>query len=83
MNVGAGAGSYEPPDMEVVAVEPSASMRLQRPPHLAIALDAVAEDLPFGDDSFDASLASITIHQWRDVDAGLSEMRRVTKGRGC
>ena len=80
LNVGAGAGSYEPPDMEVVAVEPSASMRLQRPPHLAIALDAVAEDLPFGDDSFDASLASITIHQWRDVDAGLREMRRVTKG---
>jgi SAM-dependent methyltransferase len=79
-NVGAGAGSYEPDDLEVVAVEPSASMRLQRPAHLTRAIDAVAEDLPFPDGCFDASLASITIHQWKDLRAGLREMRRVTKG---
>lgn len=29
LNVGAGAGSYEPIDREVTAVEPSASMRAQ------------------------------------------------------
>lgn len=80
LNVGAGAGSYEPTDREVTAVEPSASMRAQRPPHLSRAIDAVAEDLPFEDNSFDASMASVTIHQWSDLEKGLSEMRRVTRG---
>src|SRR4051794_8638406 len=32
LNVGAGAGSYEPSDRQVVAVEPSAEMIAQRPP---------------------------------------------------
>jgi SAM-dependent methyltransferase len=80
INVGAGAGSYEPDDIEVTPVEPSASMRSQRPPHLASATDAIAEDLPFPDQSFDAALASVTIHQWRDLDRGLGEMRRVARG---
>ena len=80
LNVGAGAGSYEPTDRIVTAVEPSASMRAQRPPHLATAIDATAETLPFADDSFDASMASVTIHQWPDIEAGLAGMRRVTTG---
>ncbi|MGB3472671.1 MAG: class I SAM-dependent methyltransferase [Erythrobacter sp.] len=80
LNVGAGAGSYEPVDRDVTAVEPSASMRAQRPPHLAVAVDAVAEDLPFADNAFDASMASVTVHQWSDLEAGLTEMRRVTRG---
>jgi len=80
INVGAGAGSYEPDDIEVTAVEPSASMRSQRPLHLVEAIDAVAEDLPFPDDAFAAALASVTIHQWPDLDRGLSEIRRVTRG---
>ena len=80
INVGAGAGSYEPLDRYVVAVEPSAAMRAQRPHHLAPALDATAERLPFDNDSFDAAMAMITIHQWGDVDAGLRELRRVSRG---
>ncbi|WP_445152689.1 class I SAM-dependent methyltransferase [Baekduia sp. Peel2402] len=80
INVGAGAGSYEPEDRHVVAVEPSATMRAQRPHHLAPALDATAERLPFDEDSFDAAMATITIHQWNDLDAGLRELRRVTRG---
>lgn len=80
LNVGAGAGSYEPTDRRVTAVEPSASMRAQRPPHLAPAIDAVAERLPFDDDSFDAAMATFTIHQWTDLAGGLGEMRRVTRG---
>ncbi len=83
LNVGAGAGSYEPSHLEVTAVEPSASMRAQRPGHLAAAVDAVAEALPFGDGAFDASLATFTVHQWTDLTAGLSEMRRVTRGPVC
>ncbi len=80
INVGAGAGSYEPADVSVTAVEPSATMRAERPEHLATAIDAVAEDLPFPADSFDAALASITIHQWRDLAKGLRELRRVARG---
>ena len=80
LNVGAGAGSYEPTDREVTAVEPSASMRAQRPSTLSEAIDATAETLPFEADSFDASMASVTIHQWPDFEAGLHGMRRVTTG---
>jgi SAM-dependent methyltransferase len=80
LNVGAGAGSYEPTDRQVTAVEPSASMRAQRAPHLPRAIDAVAESLPFEDDSFDASMATFTVHQWTDLNSGLREMRRVTRG---
>jgi SAM-dependent methyltransferase len=80
INVGAGAGSYEPLDRVVTAVEPSAAMRAQRPPHLSEAIDAVAEDLPFPDDSFDAAMAMVTIHQWSDTDRGLRELRRVSRG---
>ena len=80
LNVGAGAGSYEPVDCEVTAIEPSASMRAQRPVILVQAIDAVAEHLPFADLSFDASLATFSVHQWGDLAAGLAEMRRVTRG---
>jgi len=80
LNVGAGAGSYEPTDRAVTAVEPSASMRAQRPAHLSVAIDAVAENLPFPDKHFDAAMGTFTIHQWPDLKAGLREMRRVTRG---
>ena len=80
LNVGAGAGSYEPPDRDVTAVEPSASMRAQRPEHLPAAIDATAEALPFPDDSFDAAMTTFSVHQWHDLTAGLAELRRVTTG---
>jgi SAM-dependent methyltransferase len=80
LNVGAGAGSYEPGDRDVTAVEPSASMRSQRPPHLRPAIDATAEHLPFGRASFDAAMAMVTVHQWADTDQGLRELRRVSRG---
>jgi len=80
LNVGAGAGSYEPTDRGVTAVEPSASMRAQRPPGLPRAVDAVAEHLPFDDASFDAVMTTFSVHQWSDLDAGLAELRRVSRG---
>jgi len=80
INVGAGTGSYEPTDRDVVAVEPSAEMRAKRDPVLPPAIDAVAEDLPFDDDTFDAALAVFTVHHWPDLEAGLAELRRVTRG---
>jgi hypothetical protein len=80
INVGAGAGSYEPAGKQITPIEPSASMRSQRSPELAVAIDAVAEQLPFPDDHFDAAMATFTVHQWSDLRAGLTEMRRVTTG---
>jgi SAM-dependent methyltransferase len=80
VNVGAGAGSYEPRDREVTAVEPSASMRAQRPADLAVAIDATAEHLPFADDAFDAAMTTFSVHQWPDLEAGLAELRRVARG---
>lgn len=80
LNVGAGSGSYEPEDRHVLAVEPSAAMRMQRPAHLAPAIRGVAEHLPFDDQSVDASMATVTVHQWRDLEKGLFELRRVTRG---
>ncbi|WP_030160560.1 class I SAM-dependent methyltransferase [Glycomyces sp. NRRL B-16210] len=80
VNVGAGAGSYEPVDRQVTPVEPSASMRAQRPSRLAAAIDATAESLPFGDNAFDAAMSTFSVHQWSDLEAGLAEMRRVATG---
>ncbi len=80
LNVGAGTGSYEPEDRYVLAVEPSAGMRARRPTHLAPAIDAHAEALPFDDDALDAAMAIITLHHWSDPAAGLRELRRVAHG---
>lgn len=81
LNVGAGTGSYEPADREVVAVEPSRTMIKQRPAEAAPVVEAFAEDLPFEDDSFDAAMALITVHHWSDARGGLAEMARVARQR--
>jgi SAM-dependent methyltransferase len=81
LNVGAGAGSYEPAGREVTAVEPSAEMIAQRPAGAAPVVQARAESLPFEDGSFDAALAVLTAHHWADLDAGLAEMLRVARER--
>ena len=81
LNVGAGTGSYEPEGREVTAVEPSAEMISQRPPGSAPVVQACAEDLPFADRSFDASLAVLTVHHWANLGAGLAELQRVSRER--
>jgi SAM-dependent methyltransferase len=81
LNVGAGAGSYEPANRDCIAVEPSRTMIAQRPEDSAPVVQASAMELPFGDKSFDASMAILTIHHWPDRTRGLAEMKRVTRGR--
>jgi ubiquinone/menaquinone biosynthesis C-methylase UbiE len=81
LNVGAGAGAYEPPDRHVVAVEPSAVMISQRPGDGPPAIRASAEALPFADDSFDAAMAVLSDHHWHDRRQGLRELRRVARQR--
>jgi SAM-dependent methyltransferase len=80
LNVGAGAGSYEPSTC-TLAVEPSQEMIHQRSGSAARCIRAAAERLPLEDKSFDGALASLTIHHWKDVQAGLAEMRRVARKR--
>ena len=81
LNVGAGAGSYEPTDRFVVAVEPSAVMVAQRATGTAPAVRARAEALPFAERAFDAVQAVLTIHHWTDRVGGLAECARVARKR--
>lgn len=81
VNVGAGAGSYEPRDREVIAVEPSPLMIAKRSEGAAPARQGVAEAPPLDDQSVDAAMGTLTIHHWSDLDAGLTEMRRVARKR--
>ena len=81
VNVGAGAGSYEPSDRSVVAVEPAMTMIRQRRPGSAPVVQASATELPFRDDGFAAALAILTVHHWPDQARGLDEMARVARRR--
>ncbi|MEX2193745.1 MAG: methyltransferase domain-containing protein [Thermoleophilaceae bacterium] len=81
VNVGAGTGSYEPHDLDVIPVEPSAVMRAQRPPDTPPAIDGKAEALPLPDGAADAALAVLTVHHWEEPAAGLAELLRVARRR--
>ena len=80
-NVGAGAGSYEPRDRYVLAIEPSDVMAAQRPHELAPALRASADPLPLRDGAVDAAMAVLTVHHWDQAqERGVRELRRVARG---
>ena len=68
----------------VVAVDPSepfvAACR-DRNPGVDVRV-GVAEHLPFGDATFDASLACLVVGFLSDADAGIAEMTRVTRPGG-
>jgi SAM-dependent methyltransferase len=81
INVGAGSGSYEPSDREVLAVEPSDVMIGQRPSGSAPCIRGAAESLPVESKSFDAAMAVLTMHHWSDWHRGLEELRRVARRR--
>ena len=68
----------------VAAVDPSepfVAAALARNPGVDVRR-ASAEQLPFADDSFDASLAQLVVHFMSDPVAGLAEMARVTRPGG-
>jgi ubiquinone/menaquinone biosynthesis C-methylase UbiE len=44
--------------------------------------EGVAEELPWGDDEFDAALSSLVVAWMADADRGIREMARVTKPGG-
>jgi SAM-dependent methyltransferase len=81
VNVGAGAGSYEPADRHLIAIEPSDVMAAQRPARRVPAIRAGAGDLPLRDSSVDAAMAIVTLHHWdADQERGVRELRRVARG---
>jgi SAM-dependent methyltransferase len=81
VNIGAGAGAYEPRDRLVIAVEPSWTMIQQRPPGTAVVIQASAEEIPLGDASVDAVMAVLTVHHWSERERALAEVRRVARRR--
>ncbi len=82
VNVGAGAGSYEPSERYVIAIEPSEVMRGQRPGARVPAIRGTAEALPLLDRSVDAAMAVLTIHHWdQGQERGVRELCRVARER--
>jgi SAM-dependent methyltransferase len=80
VNVGAGAGAYEPTERHVIALEPSDVMAAQRPRHLAPAIRASAGSIPLRDRSVDAAMAVLTVHHWDEArERGVRELRRVAR----
>jgi SAM-dependent methyltransferase len=61
--------------------EPFVEAARERHPGVSVQL-AAAEELPFGDDEFDAALAQLVVHFMSDPVAGLREMARVTRKGG-
>ena len=80
LNIGAGAGSYEPEGRSVLAVEPSMAMISQRPANAAPVIQARAEMLPFRNGSFDLAMGILTVHHWTDLERGLNEAARAANG---
>ncbi len=81
VNVGAGAGSYEPRDRHVIAIEPSDVMAAQRPSDRVPAIRASAGALPLRDGCVDAAMAVLSVHHWDDErEVGIRELRRVARG---
>ena len=81
VNVGVGAGSYEPRDRYVIAIEPSDVMAAQRPRELAPAVRATAGARPLRDGSVDAAMAVLSVHHWdHEQERGVRELRRVARG---
>lgn len=77
VNIGAGTGSYEPADIEVVAVEPSSVMISQRKAGSHRVEQAFAEKLPFEDRSFSHAMTVLSMHHWQDRGRAFQEINRV------
>src|SRR6185436_15043831 len=78
VNIGAGTGSYEPENIELVAVEPSSVMISQRKAGSHRVEQAFAEELPFEDRSFSHAMTVLSMHHWQDRARAFHEINRVT-----
>jgi SAM-dependent methyltransferase len=81
VNIGAGAGSYEPDDVSLVAVEPSLEMISQRRTGSHRVEKAFAEALPFENKSFSHAMTVLSMHHWANREAAFNEINRVATGK--
>ena len=81
VNIGAGTGSYEPANVDLVAVEPSAKMIAQRSADAYPCKQAFAEKLPFEDNSFSHAMTVLSMHHWQDKPSAFNEINRVATNR--
>ncbi len=79
LNIGAGAGSYEPPNMDLIAIEPSLEMINQRANDAYPVIQGFAEELPFEDDSFSHVMTILSMHHWTNKPKAFNEINRVAK----
>jgi ubiquinone/menaquinone biosynthesis C-methylase UbiE len=92
LEIGAGNGlnfaRYPTAVTEVIAVEPEPHLReharraARAAPVPVTVIDAVAEELPFAADEFDAAVASLMLCSVADVPASLAEVHRVLRADG-
>jgi ubiquinone/menaquinone biosynthesis C-methylase UbiE len=90
LEVGAGTGAnfpFYPPGASAACAEPSREMLLRardRPwrPAGAGLFQAVAESLPFDDDTFDAAFATLVFCSVSSPARGFAELRRVVRAGG-
>jgi SAM-dependent methyltransferase len=77
VNIGAGTGSYEPENVELIAVEPSSEMISQRKTGSYRVEKAFAEKLPFENGSFTHAMTVLSMHHWENRPLAFSEINRV------
>ncbi|MBW4528928.1 MAG: class I SAM-dependent methyltransferase [Phormidium tanganyikae FI6-MK23] len=83
-DIGAGTGAYAivlaEQGYQVIAVEPSQTMRSQAPTHFAIQwIDAYADNIPLPDQSVDAAIIMLAFHHFQNYQRSLQEICRITK----
>jgi SAM-dependent methyltransferase len=80
VNVGAGAGSYEPADVRLIPIEPSGVMVRQRSRDARPAVRAVAAALPLPDACVEAAMTVLSLHHWEPHQReGVAELCRVAR----
>lgn len=77
VTIGAGTGSYEPENVDLVAVEPSSNMIAQRKRGSLPVEQAFAEKLPFGNKCFSHAMMVLSLHHWANRALAVKEINRV------
>jgi SAM-dependent methyltransferase len=85
LDIGCGTGNYtcalDEMGVQLTGIDPSQKMLAEannKADHIDWVL-ATAEQLPFEDQTFDGAIATLTIHHWHDLNAGIKEAFRVLK----
>lgn len=88
LDIGCGTGNYtlefDKRGYRFTGVDPSSEMlkkaRLSKSNIKWV--EGSAEELDFENESFDGIIASLTLHHWKDLETGFSQLHRVLKSKG-